>query len=119
MTATFTVQGSTWVNLNGSHGNAYARQSRMDDWLHRATLAIRAAGCQPVTEPVEITAIVRRTTNAKADAHNVTPTIKACIDAAVRAELISDDNDTVVRWLHIGAGSKASHPTIEIRIEAV
>ena len=115
--ATFVVVGSRWANLNGSHGNHHAHQSLMNAWKALACLAIREAGCQPITAPVTITATVRRTVNRHADAHNVTPTIKACIDAAVACGLIEDDHDGIVRQLIIQGGPKAAKPTIEIRLE--
>ena len=119
MSATYTVPGRKWCNLNGSHGNHHAHQSLMDEWQANALRAIHAAGCQAVPEPVVIIATVRRTRNGRADAHNVTPTIKACIDAAVTAELISDDHDGIVHALTIKAGPKAPTPTVEIEIRPV
>lgn len=116
--ATFTVEGTKWASLNGSHRNHFAHQSLMDAWKDLGILAIRQAKCQPVDAPVAITATVRRTTAAKADAHNVTPTIKACIDAAVACGLIEDDHDGIVTKLVIEAGPKAPKPTVELRIEA-
>lgn len=117
-TATFTVEGTKWANLNGSHRNHFAHQSLMDEWKQRAILAARQAKCQPVDAPVVITATVRRTVNRHADAHNVAPTIKACIDAAVACGLIEDDHDGIVSRLIIEAGPKAPKPTVELRIEA-
>lgn len=114
--AAFTIEGDKWVTMNGSHRNHFAHQSSMDVWLGMSKIAARGLG--PVDAPVIITATVRRTTNAKADAHNVTPTIKACIDGAVKAGVIEDDHDGIVRELVIKAGPKASKPTIELRIEA-
>jgi hypothetical protein len=97
----------------------------MDAWKHRAVLAIRARlvamrgtpGPKIYTQPVQITATVRRTRNGKADAHNVTPSIKACIDALVSTGVIEDDHDGIVRRLVIQAGPKAAVPTIELRVE--
>ena len=116
--ARFSVEGPSWANLNGSHGNHHAHQALMNAWKELALKAIAEAGCQPVDAPVTITAIVRRTTNAKADAHNVTPTIKACIDAAVTAGLIEDDHDGIVRRLITEGGPKAARRTIELTLEA-
>lgn len=115
-----TIEGTRWANLNGSHGNHYAHQALMNVWKNLAILAIRqqrAAG-QRFAGPVVVTATVRRTTNGKADAHNVTPTIKACIDAAVHCGVLDDDHDGIVRELRIKAGPKAAKPTIELHIEA-
>ena len=117
MSAAFAVAGRKWANLNGSHGNHHAHQGLMDEWKRLAVLAIRAAKCRAVTPPVIITATVRRTRNGRADAHNVTPTIKACIDAAVQCGLIPDDHDGIVRQLRIEGGPKATAPTIELNIE--
>ena len=116
--ARFTVEGPSWANLNGSHGNHHAHQALMNAWKALALAAIHEANLQPVDAPVTITATVRRTTAAKADAHNVTPTIKACIDAVVAAGLIEDDHDGIVKRLVIEAGPKAARPTIELTLEA-
>lgn len=128
MSAEFTTVGDKFVNANGSRGNRYAHQSLMTAWQHRAIVAIRQARCQPVAEPVTITAIVHRTTRAKSDAHNVLGTVKACVDAAVTCGLISDDNDDVVTEMRIRrgpiirttnptTGKAKARPAITIRIE--
>ena len=114
---TFTTSGRRWANLNGSHGHHRAHQALMDDWKSRAVIAIRQQRCTPVAAPVTITAEVHRVRAGRADAHNVTPTIKACIDAAVEAGLIPDDHDGIVRQLIIQGGPKAARPTIEITLE--
>ena len=116
--AHYAVTGTRWANMNGSHRNHFAHQKLMDEWKARALVAIKAAACEPVDAPITITATVRRTTAAKADAHNVAPTIKACIDAAVTAGLIEDDHDGIVTRLIIQAGPKATAPTIELTLEA-
>lgn len=112
------VEGKHWANLNGSRGNHHAHQKLMDTWKQLAVAAIRRqrTGGAHFTRPVQITATVRRTTNAKADAHNVTPTIKACIDALVAEGVIEDDNDQVLRRLVIEAGPKAPRPTVVLTI---
>ena len=113
-----TIEGTRWANMNGSHGNHHAHQALMNEWKQRAVLALRESyhAARFVT-PVQITATVRRTTNAKADAHNVTPTIKACIDALVACGVIPDDHDGIVRRLVIEGGPKAKVPTVELRVE--
>jgi hypothetical protein len=116
--ARFAVEGPRWANLNGSHGNHHAHQSLMDAWKALALAAITEANLRPVDAPVTITATVRRTTNARADAHNVTPTIKACIDAVVSAGLIEDDHDGILARLIIQGGPKAARPTVEIEVNA-
>jgi hypothetical protein len=117
--ATFAVIGTKWANMNGSHGSHFAHQKLMDDWTDRATLAVRAERPEPIEGPVEIVAVVRRTRNGRADAHNVSPTIKACIDGAVKAGLIPDDNDSIVRRLIIEAGPKAAAPCVEFTVRSV
>lgn len=116
-----TVEGSKWGNLNGSHGNAFAHQSLMDQWRDRALVARRAAKLLPMDTPVVITATVHRTTNAHADSHNVTPTIKACIDALITpvggVKVLPDDCDCHCAVLRIVRGPKRSQPTITLTIE--
>lgn len=115
----FTVTSTRWANLNGSHKNHYAHQALMNEWKRRALVGILGSTPIPhIDAPVIITATIQRTTNAKADAHNVTPSIKACIDAAVSAGVIEDDHDGIVKRLIIEPGPKATQPTVTIRIEA-
>ena len=119
-----TIEGTRWANLNGSRGNHHAHQALMDAWKQLAVLAVRkwmqdrdVAIYAFMDQPVSITATVRRTRNGRADAHNVTPTIKACIDALVSCGVIEDDHDGIVRRLVIEAGPKAPRPTIELTVE--
>ena len=102
--AEFTTVGDKWATMNGSRSNHYAHQALMNAWKARAIVAARQARCEPVPEPVTITATVHRVSRASSDAHNVSPTIKACVDAAVACGLISDDNDDIVRALTIRRG---------------
>jgi len=115
----FMTEGRRFVNLNGSHGHPHAYNAHMNEWLSRALIAAKNAKVQPVAPPVVITAFVHRTTNAHSDAHNVTPTIKACIDAAVKCGVIPDDNDGIVAALVIKRGANHVVPAITIRIESV
>ena len=117
LVTTFTTSGRRWANLNGSHGHHRAHQALMDDWKSRAVIAIRQQRCTPVPAPVTITAEVHRTRAGRADAHNVTPTIKACIDAAVACGLIEDDHDGIVSALVIRPGHKMPAPSITLTIE--
>jgi hypothetical protein len=110
------IPGHKWANMNGSHGSPRAHQAVMDDWKKRGIVAIQATRPEPVPTPVEIVAYVRRTTNASSDAHNVTPSIKACIDAAVACGVIPDDNDAHVVQLVIRRGPNAARPTIDLEI---
>lgn len=114
-----TIEGTRWANLNGSRGNHHAHQALMDAWKSLAVVAIMRGDDLPSFHrtPVAITATVRRTRNGRADAHNVTPTIKACIDALVSCGVIEDDHDGIVRRLTIEAGPKAPRPTIELAVE--
>jgi len=113
-----TIEGTRWANLNGSRGNHHAHQALMDAWKNLAVQAIRSEVRACFNRPVHITATVRRTRNGRADAHNVTPSIKACIDALVSCGVIEDDHDGIVRSLTIKAGPKAKVPTIELTVEA-
>lgn len=115
----FTTTGRRFVNLNGSHGHHHAYNAQMNEWLSRAFIAAKQAKVQPVTPPVVITALVHRTTNAHSDAHNVTPTIKACIDAAVKCGVIPDDHDGIVWRLVTERGENRKSPAITIRVESL
>lgn len=120
MTAAFvSVAGRKWANLNGSHGGYRAHQALMETWKQLGVLAIRQARLSPVRPPVQITATVHRTTRAKADAHNVTPTIKATIDALVACGVIPEDHDGIVRRPIIQPGAVAAAPTVDLLVESV
>lgn len=113
----FTVEGKVWATMNGSHKNPHVHNALQQRWKRAAAIAIRDAMCQPVREPVRITVVTRRTRNVHADASNLAPTGKACIDAAVEAGILSEDCDCVVRSTTYARGPKASVPTVEITIE--
>lgn len=117
--AQVSIAGTKWCNLNGSHGHHRAHQALMDTWKQLGIVAIRAAHLAPVEPPVQITATVHRTTRARSDAHNVTPTIKATIDALVACGVIPDDHDGIVRRLVIEPGAVAKVPTVDLLVEAV
>lgn len=119
MTAEFTTEGRKFVQLNGSHGNPHAYQAQMNEWKSRAILAARKANVRPVQPPVRITALVHRTTNAHSDAHNVTNSIKACIDAAVACGVIPDDHDGICWELVTKRGDNRPMPAVTIRVESV
>lgn len=109
-----TVSHSRWANLNGSRGHWAKHQELMEEWKDIAALKARGAGLAQT--PVTITATVHRTGKGRADAHNVTPTIKACIDGLVVAGVIPDDNDSVVRRLSIEAGERTARPTLTLAV---
>lgn len=119
MSVEFTTEGRKFANLNGSHGNPHAHQGLMNEWQSLAILAARKARVQPVQPPVVITALVHRTTNAHSDAHNVTPTIKACIDAAVKCGVIPDDHDGICWELVTKRGDNRATPAVTIRVESL
>lgn len=114
----YRIRGTKWVNLNGSHGNHYAHQQLMNAWKDLAMIEIHERGPVVVDAPVTITAIVHRTTNARSDAHNVLPTIKACIDGLVACGVIEDDHDGIVRRTIIERGAKTTKPTIDLIVSA-
>ena len=96
--------GVLGVDVEGEPERFAVGRLLREDLPLRRRAAVRALGhglhrearCAPVTPPVTILAVVHRTTRATSDAHNVAPTIKAIVDAAVAAGLIPDDNDDVV-----------------------
>lgn len=119
MTASITVVGDRWVTMNGSHRNHYAHQQQMREWQNRAILQTRLQRIQPFQSwPVVMTALVHRTTNAKSDAHNVLPTIKACIDGIVTCGVLPDDNDDIISRLVIERGDRAEKPSVTLILEA-
>jgi len=121
--ATFQAAGPKWSTMNGSHRNHYAHQALQNWWRAKADVTVLNASeldekfDEPVPSPVVITATVHRVRNGRADAHNVTPTIKACIDGMVSAGVIEDDSDEHVTELRIRAGEKRPQPTVTLLIE--
>ena len=73
------------------HWGERARRTRALRW--RATLAYRAAG-KPRMEAAHLTARLTYRDRRRRDAHNIMPTLKACVDGVVAAGLLPDDDDT-------------------------
>ncbi len=113
-----TIVGVKWATMNGSHGNPHAHQALMTQWRNLAIVATLRGSALPFLNRVVVTATVHRTTNAHSDAHNVSPTIKACIDGALKATgVIPDDCDCHITELIIRRGPKQAKPTITLAVE--
>lgn len=68
--------------------------------------AEKAARAQPFMpfSKVRIRCIFRAPDNRKRDTFNLAPSFKACIDGIVRAGVIKDDNDSIVKEVSIVRG---------------
>ena len=71
------------------HWGERARRTRALRW--RATLAYRAAG-KPRLEAAHCVARLTYRDRRRRDDHNITPTLKACVDGVVAAGLLPDDD---------------------------
>lgn len=114
-----TITGPKWASLNGSHGHWSTENRLRQAWLTTAIVACRAARLRPAMEPVELTVTIHRTTNARSDAPNLAPTVKACTDALVRTGVLTDDNDRVIVRTITERGPNRDRPTVTLTIRPV
>ena len=81
-----------WVSANDrSHWATKAR--RTHHWRIAAGILARATTPNLLRTPVAITVTVHRTSGRRADASNLAPTAKACIDGLVDAGWLPDADD--------------------------
>lgn len=109
-----------WINSNGRHH--WATKARLTKtWrlaayaLARNQLAIGALSY--CTRPVDITVYVHKTTSRRYDAHNLMPTVKACIDGLVQAGILEDDSNRYLRAVSIIAAARGEREYLELIIE--
>lgn len=89
MTEFFIPQPTDWVNSN--HRLHWAvRAKRTKAWRTAARYAAHGLARH---ERVHVTVYVHKKTRRAYDAHNLVPTVKACIDGIVDAGLIPDDTN--------------------------
>ena len=81
-----------WISANDRpHWREKAR--RTSAWRAVTRLAARTDSHDPLVTPGAITIAVHRASARKADATNLAPTAKACIDGLVDAGWLPDDDD--------------------------
>lgn len=111
------VCGSRWATMNGSRGHWAEHQGLMDTWKGLAYYAAQRLSPPPtLVYPVRVEFLVCRTTNARSDAHNLAPTMKAVLDGIVLAGILTDDSDDQIRETVIRRGANRDRPTLGVRI---
>ena len=105
-----------FVNLNQRlHWAAKAKLTRQ--WRDAAHVAAYNAGLPTGLERVRIVAHIHKTTNREYDAHNLMPTLKACVDGIVTDYgLTPDDTNRHVIGPDIRQGPKQPTPAITLTI---
>lgn len=111
-----------WLNAND-------REHRIGDNVNvqawkQAALDVAYNACGPRGEspfppwPVTVTATIHKSRRGRWDAHNLYPTLKACIDGLVAAGLIPDDSNEYVVAVTIRAGEIRKPAALVLDIEA-
>lgn len=98
MTAVDTPQpdGTPWLAINDRTHFA-VRAVRTRAW-RSAAAANASQQARPIPGPVEIHAVIHKSTRVRYDLDGATATVKACIDGLRDASIIgADDHGTVVR----------------------
>jgi crossover junction endodeoxyribonuclease RusA len=107
---------AAWINSNARPH--WAERARLTSaWRWAARNAARGVWDGFGGRPVDVTCWVRKSSHRSFDAHNLMPTVKACIDGLVQAGVLEDDSNDHVRAVTILAGPVASRDRIAIRIE--
>ena len=106
-----------WVSAN-DRGGHYAKARKVAAWRASAGLLFRSAMGRRAgfAGPVVVDVLVHRVSNRRSDAMNVADTYKPCIDAAVDAGLIEDDDDTHIHATTFRRGPNMAHPAITLTI---
>jgi Holliday junction resolvase RusA-like endonuclease len=106
-----------WVSAN-DRGGHYAKARKVALWRKTAGLMFRQAlGSRPgFAGPVLVAIEVHRTSNRRSDSMNLADTVKPCIDAAVDAGLLADDDDAHITEYRIRRGPNREHRALTIRI---
>lgn len=108
---------TVWLNANDRQ-HFMARNKDVQLWRLFAHNAIRAARpWDPFTVPVQISATVHKRRAGRWDAHNLMPTLKACIDGLVDAGLLDDDDNEHVTAVTIRAGEKRATACLVLEVE--
>ncbi|MBP3044870.1 hypothetical protein KKR91_01230 [Arthrobacter jiangjiafuii] len=117
MTLTLTIPApAQFINLNQRmHWAPKAELTRK--WRNAAHVAAHNAGFPTSLERVRIVAHIHKTTNREYDAHNLMPTLKACVDGLVTDYgLTVDDTNRHVIGPDIRQGDKRASPAITLTI---
>ena len=100
-----------WLSAN--HREHWAPKNRDVQVWRRAAEVAALSHCGPLArgrtvfvwhQPVAITATVHKSRGGRWDAHNLMPTVKACIDGLVDARVLADDSNEFLTFVGIRAG---------------
>ena len=106
-----------WVSAN-DRGGHWVKAKKVAAWRLSAGQLFRAAiGRRPGFDgPVTVEVLVHRVSNRRSDATNVADTLKPCIDAAVDAGVLVDDDDAHITATTFRRGPNRAHPALTITI---
>lgn len=106
-----------WLNLN--HRTHWAAKAKLTkSWRNAAYVAARAACLPRGLDRVRIVAYIHKTTNRSYDAHNLMPTLKACVDGVVGDYgLVPADTNRHVIGPDIRMGNKRPFCAVTLEIE--
>ena len=106
-----------WVSAN-DRGGHFAKARKVAAWRAAAGWAFRAAMGRRAgfVGPVVVDVLVHRVSNRRSDATNVADTYKPCIDAAVDAGVLEDDDDAHITATTFRRGPNRGHPALTITI---
>ena len=105
-----------WLNLNHrTHWAVKARRTKA--WRHATMIAAKTAGLPIGLEHVHITAHIHKTSRREYDAHNLLPTIKACVDGLVDYGLTVDDTNAHVTGPDLRMGEVRKELAVTLTIE--
>lgn len=108
-----------WLNSNDRR-NRYEQANLVKVWRHQAHLSAREHRLPKGIDRVRVDVVVHYpNTSRKRDAHNVAPTIKACLDGIKDAGFVQDDNDKHIALVTIRAGETLTRPCLSITLTEV
>lgn len=94
MTRTVTIPIDLKAEALSANGRVHwaVRKARTKALREKSKLLTRAAGIPPMSR-AHLTVTIAWPDRRRRDAANLSPTIKACIDGAIDARVLSDDSD--------------------------
>lgn len=115
----FTIPAPTvWLNANDRQ-HFMPRNTAVQAWRWAANMQVGMARPWDMFDgPVSVIATVHKSRAGRWDAHNLFPTLKACIDGLVDAGLIPDDSNEHVTFVGIRAGEKRAQACLVLEVVA-
>lgn len=113
-----TIEAPTrWLNAN-DRVHRVGDNPNVQAWKQEAEHAALFQNEPIPLWPVTITATIHKARRGRWDAHNLYPTLKACIDGLVAAGLLPDDSNEYVTAVTIRAGEIRKPAELVLEIEA-